>query len=50
MFMLISDRDEHWTGLELDWVRTRLWRILSGLDWIWTVNCFINLGTGLDLD
>jgi len=33
-------RDEHWTG-------SGLWRILLNLDWIRSVNCFINLGSGV---
>ena len=41
--MTVGARDEHWT-------EPRLWRILLVLDRTRTVNCFINLGSGLGLD
>ena len=34
--LYLRSRDEHWTGLGLDWIRT--------------VNCFMTLGSGPDLD
>ena len=37
-------------GLDLDWTGSGLWRILLILDWIRPVKCFINLGSGPDLD
>jgi len=36
------------TGLDLDWTRSGLCWILLNLDWIRTVNHFINLGPDLD--
>jgi len=37
-------------GLDLDWAGFGLCRILLNLDWIRTVNCFMNLGSGPNLD
>jgi len=37
-------------GLDLNWTGSGLGRILLILDWIRAVKCFINLGSGLDLD
>jgi len=37
-------------GLDLDRTGSGLWRILFNLDWIQTVQCLINLGSGPDLD
>jgi len=37
-------------GPDLDWTGTGLWRILLILDWIRTVKCFMNLGSGLVMD
>jgi len=37
-------------GLDLDWSGSGLCRILLNLDWIRTVNCFLNLGSGSDLE
>jgi len=37
-------------GLDLDWTGTGLWLILLDLKWIRTMHCFINLGSGPDLD
>jgi len=37
-------------GLDLDWTGSRLWQNVLNLGWIWTVNCFINLGSGPHLD
>jgi len=37
-------------GLDLSWTGSGLGRILLILDWIRAVKCFINLGSGLDLD
>ena len=36
--------------LELDWTGSGLWQILIVLDWIQTVKCFINGGSGADLN
>jgi len=37
-------------GLDLDWTGSGLWRIFLNLNWIRTAKCFINLGSGPDLD
>ena len=44
----LGNRDEHWTGLVLNWIRTMT--ILLDLDRIRAVIFFMNLGSGPDLD
>jgi len=44
----IDTRDGHWTRLGL--TGSCLCQILLNLDWIQTVNCFINLVSGPDVD
>jgi len=44
----LGNRDEYWTGLGLNWIRTMT--ILLDLDRIRAVIFFINIGSGHDLD
>ena len=44
----VCSRDEHWTGLGSDWIRTMTNFLI--LDWIRTVKRFIKLWSGSDLD
>jgi len=44
----LDHRDEHWTGLGSDWIRSLMNFVDFGLDW--TAKCSINLGSEPDLD
>jgi len=43
-YATVGYRGEHWTGLELDWIRATTNFVDLGLDLV--CKCFINLGSG----